>query len=308
MAAKTTQQVQGPLQEVFDGVDSIAATQTVMTAEEQRLSPRRNLSIPVWIRVVGGAPGSPAQSRQLVNMSLSGLGISSKTRYRQGQQVSVDVCVNNTTWSGLMKVVHCTEEAGAYKVGLSANTEPASVEADAGEDNLGRNSSTVADLRPLQEQIPMAMRAYRQARVSWGLLGTPIKKNIRRIIRSLSPIEDNYKGPSRRRHRRMYLTGDVHLLVPTYYEGKWLRPRILDIGEGGVGLSVPYTLSNDDIERELTGDFRIAPQVPVIVGIGNNPQTIWLPAQITYCSGPDEGAMRVGVEFNTRAPRAAFGA
>ncbi len=308
MATKTTLQAQGPLNHVFDGVKSLTTTETALTTAERRRAPRRKLSIPVWIRIVSGANVSPAQARQLVDISPTGLGIMSKVRYRLGQQMSVDLCINNTTWSGLMKVVHCTETAGAYKVGLSVNGDASDIATEAGEENRGRRPSSAANLTQLQEQIPKAMRAYRQARVSWGLLGTPIKNNIKRLINNLSPVKDNYKGPTQRKHRRMGVTGDVHLVVPTYYGGKWLRAQILDISEGGAGLSVPFSLSSDDVERELAGDFRIAPKVPVIVGIGSEPQTIWLPAEITHCSRPDEGAIRVGVEFNTPAAQAAFGA
>jgi len=308
MATNTPPQAQGPLNQVFVGVRSVTTAEAAVATVERRRSPRRKLSIPVWIRIVSGASLSPAQARQLMDISPIGLGITSKARYRQGQQVSVELCINNTTWSGLMKVVHCTEMAGAYKVGLTVNNEASDVGGEPGEDNRGRRPSSAANLAQLQEQIPKAMRAYRQARVSWGLLGTPIKNNIKRIVSGLSPVKDSYKGPTHRKHRRMHVAGDVHLVVPTYYGGKWLRAQILDISEGGAGLSVPFSLASDDVERELAGNFRIAPKVPVIVGIGSEPHTIWLPAEITHCSRPDEGAIRVGVEFNTLAAQAAFGA
>ncbi|MDM8008487.1 MAG: PilZ domain-containing protein [Phycisphaerae bacterium] len=293
MATKTAQQSQGGLDQVFDGLELDAAMETVTKAEERRQTPRRRIAFPLWVRIISGADAGSAQARQLIDLSPSALGIVSKTPYVQGQQVSVDVCINNITWSGLMRVIHCTEQAAAYRVGLSLSAEPAAVG---------------ADLAQLQEQIPKAMRAYRQARISWNLLGTPVKKNIKRIISYLSPVDDDYEGPTQRQYRRAHVTGDVHLIVPIYYGGKWLRAQILDISEGGAGLCVPFSLPNEEIERELAGDFKIAPKMPVIVGIGNEPDTVWLPAEITHCSGPREGAIRVGVEFNTPAAQAAFGA
>jgi hypothetical protein len=310
MAAKTAERPQGTLDQVFDGVKPATTADTALVVDERRRSPRRKLSIPVWIRLVSGKSLSPAQARQLLDISPTGLGILSKVPYKPGQRLSVDLCINNTTWSGLMKVVHCTRTAGTYKVGLTVSTELADVKhgPEPGEDNRRRKPGTTVNLKQLQQEILRAMRAYRQARISWNLLGTPIQNKIKRIITRLSPVEDNYQGPAHRRHRRMSASGDVHLVVPTYYGGKWLRARILDISEGGAGLSVPFSLSDDDIERKLAGEFRIAPKVPVIVGIGNEPNTIWLPSEIAYCSRPEDGAIRVGVEFNTPAAQAAFGA
>lgn len=308
MASTEVRQEQGPLIHVCDDIMPLATLDDNLGEKERRGAPRRKLSIPVWVRVITGSGVSPAQARQLLDISSFGLGINSKVKYRCGQQMMVELCINNTTWSGPMRVVHCTEMAGGYKVGLTVVGDAAGVEAEGAEGNRGRRPSDAANLKRLQAEIPKAMRAYRQARASWGLLGTPVKNNIMRIIAGLPPQEDNYRGHSRRKHRRMRITGDVHLVVPTYYGGKWLRAQILDISEGGAGLSIPFNLTSDDIERELAGDFKIAPKVPVIIGIGAEPNTIWLPAEITRCGKPENGAVRVGIAFNTPAAQAAFGA
>lgn len=308
MCSQQVCQDQGPLDGVLRGAKPITDQDTQTIEAERRRAPRRKLSIPVWIRMMAGTTLSPAQARQLLDISATGLGITSKARYRVGQTMMVELCINNTSWSGPMKVVHCSEHAGGYKIGLTVMKGLPKGVAEAAIDNTGRKPSSTANLRQLQEEIPKAMRAYRQARVSWGVLGTPIKKNIARIIAQLDPVTDDFQGPSQRKHCRMEIEGDVHLVVPTYYGGKWLRARILDISEGGAGLSIPFNLTADDIERELSGELRIATKVPVIVGIGNEPHIIWLPAEITRCGKPEDGAIRIGVAFNTPAAQAAFGA
>lgn len=307
MSDKNVQAEQSSLSFMFENMEPSAASEQAVMEPERRLAPRRKLSVPVWVRILVGNHLSPAQARQLVDISATGLGIVSKVSYEPGQTMMIELCINNTTWSGLMKVVHCSETAGGYKVGLTT----VSLELDDGPEQAqsrGRRPSDAATLKQLQKEIPKAMRAYRQARASWGLLGTPIRNNIARIIANLEPDEENQQGASKRKHRRLRMKGDVHLVVPTYYGGKWLRAQILNISEGGAGLLLPFNLTPDDVERELAGNFRIAPRVPVIVGIGSLPHIIWLPAEITHCGKPENGTTRIGVAFNTPVAREAFGA
>ncbi len=309
MAAEQIPNDTGPLEKVYAGVRSMPDADAAVATEERRQAPRRRLSIPVWIRVITGSTFSPAQARQLVDISATGLGFISKSTYKVGQSMMVELCINNTTWSGPAKVVHCTEHAGGYKIGVMVTTSSQQDLVQMAIYNTSRKPTGARDLKQLQEQIPKAMRAYRQARASWGLLGTPIKKNIMRIISRLPmPSDDEHVGESHRRHKRFQMEGDVHLVVPTYYGGKWLWARILDISEGGAGLSIPWDVRDNDVERVMSGDFRLAPKVPVIVGIGNEPHTVWLPAEITHCSPPQDGLIRVGVAFNTPTSQAAFGA
>jgi len=307
MSVKNVQPEHGSLEFVFENIEPLAQSEPVVIKEDRRRAPRRKLHVPVWVRVVIGNHLSPAQARQLVDISASGLGIVSKVSYELGQVMMIELCVNNITWSGLMKVVHCSETAGGYKVGLTTITAHVG-DARHPEQLVGRRPSDATTLKQLQEEIPKAMRAYRQARASWGLLGTPVQKNIMRVIANLEPIEENRPKDTERKHRRLQMKGDVHLVVPTYYGGKWLRAQIQDISEGGAGLLLPFNLTPDDIERELAGHFRIAPGVPVIVGIGTSPNTVWLPAEITRCEKPENGTTRIGVAFNTPASREAFGA
>lgn len=307
MSIKNVQAEHASLGLVFEHMQPIATSEQTVAEEERRRVPRRKLQVPVWVRVVAGNKLSPAHARQLIDISSTGLGIVSKVSYKPGQTMMIELCINNTTWSGLMKVVHCSETAGGYKVGLTiAKGSPNDCEKQ--EQNCGRRPSNATTLKQLQAEIPKAMRAYRQARSSWGLLGTPIRNNIMRIIANLAPVEETHQGQSQRKHHRLQMEGDVHLVVPTYYGGKWLRAHILDVSEGGAGLSIPFNLTPNDIERELAGHFRIAPNVPVIIGVGNSPNTIWLPAEITYCGEPENGATRIGIAFNTPASQVAFGA
>jgi hypothetical protein len=308
MSTKKVQQDQGPLGQVFHGTQVIAKPDSTVAEEERRHTTRRRLSIPVWIRLVSGNNISPAQARQLIDISPTGLGVMSKAKLKPGQSMMVELCINNTTWSGPMKVVHCTETGGGYKIGLKVASKLPEGVTQAAEDNRGRKPSSTATFKKLQEEIPRAMRAYRQARVSWGLLGTPVKNNIMQIVCTRPPLEEEFQGQSQRRHIRRQIAGDVHLVVPTYYGGKWLQAQILDISEGGAGLSIPFNMGSDEIERELSGDLRIAPKVPVILGIGSEPNIIWLPAEITRCSKPQGGEVCVGLAFNTPAAQAAFGA
>jgi hypothetical protein len=298
------QDTDGPFCDLMSGVGCLERLDEDATVAEQRGGRRRNLSIPVWIRIITGADLGPAQARQLTDISPNGLGFLSKVPIETGRYLVVELCINNVTWNGAMLVTHCTELAGGYKIGLVVEDSAA----PSAPTKEGRRPHTTNNLAKLQEEIPKAMRAYRQARLSWGLLGTPLRNNVARVIANLPPVNDGYKGKCQRRHRRRKLKGDVHLVVPTYYGGKWLRAQVMDISEGGAGLCLPLTLATDHIERELAGEFKICAHMAVIVGIGSEPNTVWLPAEITHCSKPKGAAMRIGVQFNTPDAQKAFGA
>jgi hypothetical protein len=287
-----------PCEDVFD---------VTMLTQEHRNDQRRKLSIPVLMRLTSEGSVGPAQARQLVDISPTGLGILSRSRLRPGQSAVVELRINNTTWSGTMKVVHCNETNGAHQVGMTVTDAPIANRSPRANRLRGRRPSATANLKQFQAEIPEAMRAYRRSRTWWGLVGTSLKEKIQQTIAALPLVEDDYDGTCERKHRRAKMNGDAHLVIPTYYNGQWLRAQISDMSEDGAGL-LPFGLTVDHSQMEPASEFKISPNLPVIVGIDSGSNILWLPAEIIHSSQSNGMAMHIGVQFDTPAAREAFGA
>ena len=273
-----------------------------------RASQRVRISVPVWIQTIGGWGPSPAHGYELCDISASGLGFISKRRFEPGQWVLVELCANNAKWSGRMRVVHCTDSASGYIVGLELN-EPRSVEDpnDPGEDSE-THVDTSMSLDEMKGEIRQAMRAYELAYRSWGLLAMPLKRRIRSVIKGLVPATDPRTDGCRREHGRLRMEGDVHLVLPGHRRWRATRARVIDVSEDGVGLLIEWNWMDDQVERELAGEFRLKPQMPVLVGLGAGRRKVWTPGEISYCASSQHGTIRLGVKFNTAGSQEAFGA
>jgi len=311
MPSEAVRQAAGSLQDLIGGFPDMAKFERDAWLGK-RGSPRYKLSVPVWIRPLTEAGPGPAHPYELRDISDTGIGLTSELRFEPQQRLQVDLCVNNIGWSSRMVVAHCTEAISGYNVGLELSEAPPPKTAPPVVEEPLERPRRLQNLEQVKEEICKAMRAYHLARVSWGLLGTPVKKRVLRVIEELLPASAELSGEKDeggwRKHRRLGMEGDVHLVIPLHYGWKWLRARINDVSQDGAGLSIPFDLIDNSVERELAGEFKICPEMTVIVGLGAEPDTIWVPAEVVHGSGPKDGAVHIGVQFNTAGAQKAFGA
>ena len=276
-------------------------------ASDARSSPRHRLAVPVWISEITADGAAGVCGYQLEDISGSGLGIVATRPFTPGRIVLANLTANNTMWNGRTRVVHCTERGTDYKIGL-ALIDTSILQSPFEEAETNEPSDKCTTLDRLKDDIGKAMRAYRLARRTWGLLGVAVKEQIRGIIRELGPLPVDKDDNPRPGTPRAAVDGDVHVIVPTNLGWKWLPAWIANISEGGAGLFIPFEFIYDEVENELAGEFRLESGMAILIGVGAEPGVLWLPAEIAHRAGSSVNVMRVGVAFNTPNAQEAFGA
>jgi hypothetical protein len=286
----------------------------------KRSGPRRTLVVPVWVRTLPESVADPGRMCRLRDVTDWGVGLRSQVPYQLRQNVWIELRVNNATWSGAMQVVHCTQTIGGYTVGLvmAGFTDPkdrcdadskAAPRPDATGDPTSQLRETLRErewLVQAKAEIREAIRAYHLARRSWGLLGTSIRREIRRVVSNLPGTVDTEKD-TRRAHPRTQGAMDVQIVFCSHETWRRIPARLADASEGGVGLVLPYELIRDPAERERTGGFKAHAGMTIILGLGSEPNTLWVPAEIIHCQQPVGDLIRVGAQFLTSRSLAIFG-
>lgn len=278
----------------------------------KRSDPRRTLIVPVCVRDIAKSHFESGNMCRLRDVTDWGLGIRSQIPFRIGKIVWIDLRVNNATWSGAMRVVHCTQTLGGYKVGLviaegvltrqtsasKAKTEPNGKDPSDPTPQLRKSLREREWLVQAKAEIQEAIQAYELARRSWGLLGVSVRKEIRRVVNSLPGTVDT-AADRRRKHPRIRTGADVRALACV--NGSWRRlpARIADVSEDGVGLVLPYDMGQGDTERELAGDTKVHAGMVVILGLGTGSNTLWVPAEVLHCQESADDKVRVGARFLT---------
>jgi hypothetical protein len=253
--------------------------------------------IPFKMQILTDTGAGPPFTATLRDISETGLGLTSQISLSTGVAVSVEVCVNNLTWKGRMKVVHCTATISGHKVGLELAERPPMQSPRTREEEAVERLRDEIALERTKTQIVTAIRAYQLAHRTWGFLGTALKKRMRHVLTTLAPDIEAEAGPSGRKEPRLAMTGDVHVVVPVCYGWKWMAASIVDVSESGVQVVFNRDGLTDPKERELTGEFDLKPGTPMIVGIGMQPDTLWVPARILHCEEAEQSMVRVGATF-----------
>ena len=272
----------------------------------QRSSSRFMVFLPVYVRTPSESGIGEAHGYQLIDISPSGLGFTSDHPFEPGYSVLVELCANNTHWNGRMQVVHCTETVSGYQVGCKVVDSPPSQNSLPSDDDYPARQRGSTSLQDLRDEVYRAMRAYCLARRTWGLLGASVKKNVRKVIAGLPPLPTEAPRDCRRKHQRLRMEGDVHLVLGLDSGWRRMRPRIVDASRDGVGLLFPLDRVDDQVEQELVGEFKIRAGIPALVGFGAGPNTLWVPVRIVNCVVNNDCMLRVGAEFNAEAALDAF--
>ncbi|MGB9624601.1 MAG: PilZ domain-containing protein [Phycisphaerae bacterium] len=282
----------------------------------KRISPRRILLAPVWLRRPGQADSEAGTRCFLWDISADGVSIRSLAAWKPGERVWVDLAFRGTLWSGAMRVVHCTRMVSGYRVGLEVTRRegPAmapcagifeGIGADAASDPTQPLRASLHDRawEKARDEVREALRSYRRARRSWGLLGKDVNREIARVLRGLPGEAMNAGENKRRRWPRVRTSGNIRVFAADW---RRLCAGILDVSQGGAGLTFPYELVEDPVERALRGEYRLRPGMAVMVGLGAGPETLWVPATLVYCRPPAGETIRAGVAFVTSQPLEAF--
>ena len=274
----------------------------------KRGQPRTALSIPVRVRFAADDRESSAHLYTMHNISRTGISLYAHQPLPVDGIVNVGLFVNGLVWSGPMRILHCTETVGGYKVGLESMEEP---EPSAGsESRPGPNECVRPLCRPMMEpatfseiraEIRKTIRAYHLARASWGLLGGAIRVQIRRAIRTVAGPSVPEQAGSRRKRPRSPVNTDTRVIFRAYHDWRQVAAWIIDVSEDGVGLAMPDQLLDDAIEREMVGDLHVSVGMTLIVGLGCEPRRLWIPGEVVDCSEPADGQVRAGIQFATPA-------
>ncbi len=317
-----------PVERLVEVIDSVASEQELPTDvwTGKRGYPRRTLIVPITIRIIeqDGSLG-PATTQWLQNISESGISITSHHKFDEDQILHVEICVNGTMWGGEMRVVHCTGTVSGYKFGLelkdplpaqsTPSPTPWPVELERRKQprilpdpthRFRRAQRTHTWLEQAKAEIRKATRAYNLARRTWGLLGVSIQKQIKKVIEQfpgqLAPAVAN----ERRKLQRHRTNVDAHLVVHSSAQWRQFPARIVDISEGGLKVEVNFQSSEDPAEWELHGEFSFYVGMAIVVGLGAEPNTLWVPAEVVRCGQSDGELQHLGVKFNTEKALEAF--
>ncbi len=304
--------VPSSLQDVLSQADSAACTVKDRWLGK-RIMPRTALATPVWVGFPSETGFHPPVQMTLRDVSRKGIGLYSHRPMETGDVVLVRFSINEVCWSGPMRVRHCTETVGGFKVGLEA-IEQAAEDQDArprGGSEHAQDSGTgvemvASSLTRIKAEARKAAQAYQRARMTWGLLGTAVRKQVQRIIEGLSPQGPLLQaGGLRKQSRRLTNSGTV-VVFRLPHSWRQVAARIVDVSEDGVGLLLPSGLVNDLVEREMAGDVAARVGMILIVGLGAEPHRLWIPGEVVHCHSTGDGLIRAGIQFATPASQEMF--
>jgi hypothetical protein len=268
----------------------------------KRSTPRFPLVIPVSVRAIKEDGPGPETTCRLWDISATGMCTTSYFRFEEGQRLLVELVIEDIGWCGEMRVMHCTQTISGYKIGLRLARPEEKLAEDAIATSESRSARQDRDWLPqTREEVARSMKGYQRARQTWGLLGLSVRKLIRKAIHELPEVVPEEETEGRRLYARFPADIDTHLILAAGYGWHRLAARIENISEGGMRLLLNEDVVQTGAEREMMGDCTVREGMPVMVGFGSEPDTVWVPAEIVRCEPPVEGMVRVGILFETPA-------
>lgn len=264
------------------------------------------LVIPVTIRSVDGVAPADRDRPSLQSASETGLVLSSRAPFGIGQILAIELCVNNTVWQDKLRVCRCESSGAGYHITLESPATPASTpRRDDGNDPTRKFQRLVRErawLAQAKEDIKKATGAYLLARRSLGLLGGSVRKQISKAVAAMPGAPSAGNSDERRRHERRHTGGDTYIVLHSVKQWRLIAAQIVDVSEGGLRMAVP---SRGDAASE--GGEELANGTAVVVGLGAEPSTLWVPAEVVRVE-PDRGGVRhIGLQFITPKSLEALG-
>lgn len=268
---------------------------------------REDFVQPVRLRKLSksGQPSSPAFTARSRDISANGLGLTVPEPFDMHQPFQVEIFTEADTWLGHMRLVHCTQTVGAYKVGLvCTGSDGLPLDLPAENIEATRSSSETAHADPGQvltldqalDEVRQAVRRYALAELSWGLMGKPMQKELERILEGFpTPAPSRARLEPRRSAYRHDVEGSVHTLLAAPGGCELVTTDIADISAGGLRL----VLSPHASAREVGVRSR-AWQAGVFAAVGiwvPDSGTLWLPTRVVHGSSPLFKEESVGLQF-----------
>lgn len=265
----------------------------------KRAHRRGDVAVSVRLRLLD-EPGytlGPAFTARTRDLSANGLGLVMPEKLPLYQLLQVEVFTHKAAWTGPMRLVHCTQTVGGYKVGLvctGSDGRPLQLPPESGVES-GLDNSFLFSLERARKEASRAFRRYRWAEATWGLLGRSMEKELKRILDSLpTPQSSMFKLEQRRRRYRHRVEGSVHLLVWTGRGCDLVETEISDISAGGAQLVLPPSSAGS--HRANVSPMWMLGQWAA-VGIWTPAQsTAWFPCRIIH-GGSRPGDRVIGLQF-----------
>lgn len=308
--------IEQELVSLSDFLDSVSEADTPYdTWGGRRSHLRQKLGIPVTIQRIGkGGELESPRTEWLQDLSSSGIGLISKYPYEPREIVQVTMCVNGVTWSDRMSVVHRTQSLAGYRFGLTLLDPPKTDDrARKLGSRIGSELATIetSRLMRMKDEITRAVRAYSLARRSLGLLGTSVRRQVTTAIETIANFAtaaiDPQQADERRGEPRVPSKCCVSIVVHSVPRWRLIPARVVDISRSGVRVTIPLELDRDMIETELAGPTTFCKGMAVIVGLGSDPDVVWVPAEVVRWTKPDHQTQDICIEFVTPASLRAFG-
>lgn len=259
----------------------------------KRSRPRFTLVIPVSVRAMHDDGPGPEVICRLWDVSSSGMCATSYFKFEENALVAVDVAVNDLRWTGPMQVMHCTQTVSGYKIGLRL--------LDA-EDSPPLKPAGTADVpapasRPDSSPPADGVVGFQAGRCAWGLMRLPLG-----TLMQSSPEASG--GDKERPTRPVGIEAnlDTHLILASSAGWRPLLVRVENLEAREMSLVVSRDLIDPSQAPGRMAGATITLGMPVIVGFGNEPHTLWVPAEVARRE--DGGAGRVRLALLIETPRA----
>jgi hypothetical protein len=213
-----------------------------------------------------------------------------------------------------MTVIHSTGTISGFKIGLTLKDQPQpsinSSLVEATESVHGLPDPTKRLRKTYREQtwldkakddIRRATKAYYLARRTWGLLGVSVQKQVQKVVNELPGEPTPAVQDERRKSQRRNTNASAYLVVHSTARWRQFPARVVDVSH--FGLKAEVVLGQDDaVERE----FSFCKGMVVVIGLGADPDTLWVPAEIVRSQELKGGVVQLGIQFNTPKSVEAF--
>lgn len=296
MSSMTDLSVVPSLSQLVEALGPISET-AFDRSHGKRRHDRRAATLPVRLSLLGEIMNECVQTlaARSRDVSAAGLGLTVPTELPQGARVQVEVLSGEAAWTAVMQVAHCTQTIGGYKVGLDAMATPPGESAAGNVLPASVQPVEVPALEEAQAEAREALRQYQLAEATWGLFGTRMEREIKRIVETLpAPPPARRRLEPRRGHYRHEVETPVCVLIPSGTTHRLLVTRLVDLSLGGARLHVAPACAAGGLEN--------AEQLALGILETEN-GTLWLPARLVHGSSPLFREKTVGLRFVAAMPR-----
>jgi hypothetical protein len=261
---------------------------------------RYRTGIPATLRTIGENRLGQPFTADLRDISAGGICFRSPFRLGVDQMIRVELEADDLTWTGKGRVVHCTESLGGFYVGLHIMQLRDPRTAAGADTHLASDLRGHAELQIAIKQMFRMAAQHRRAVLSMGLLGTTVGKRLNDLVRGLAPTPKG-KWPQCRRSRKRFVLKNGIRLISIASDGYAVTPAIgLDVSTNGIGLALPPHDVTDKKGFIVSALDQWQAGTPVVFGIGDADDPIWVPGRIVRAAPAENGHVIVGAQIEPK--------